>query len=161
MLRALIVASVAVGFLGCGGGTEEADELRKYVDSLKGFEEMNRQVSDHITLLDSPSIDVTAADLQKGRDLVDNYIAELAKLDGEFVSTELRRAFQNYYRKVQQAKELGADSGRDIKRERGNVAIALRHIEKYTKSHYAAGVDLLWGRMKIEGEMPLKWPAQS
>ena len=39
---------------------------------------------------------------------------------------------------MKDAIRLAADQGRVLKRERGNVAIGVRHIEKLTKLHYGA-----------------------
>ena len=58
---------------------------------------------------------------------------------------------------MKDAIRLAADQGRVLKRERGNVAIGVRHIEKLTKLHYGA-IDLLWTRQKIVDPFFLEWP---
>jgi len=142
---------------GCGGGNEDAEELKAYAVKMQGLESFTQKISDMITRLDSPSIQISVADLAAGRKLIDDYCAAVGEI-GEINYDELRRAYNNYAAKIEQAKELAADSGRDLKRERGNVSIGLRHIEKMTIQHYGSAIDLLWLRQKLPGEMPLKWP---
>ena len=157
MLRRLAVFALILGLGGCGGVNEEAEELKVYVAKMQELESYTKKISDSIALLDEPSVQISIADLAAGRVLIDDYIAAVEKFAlPEY--DDLRRAYNNYVRKVNQAKELAADSGRELKAERGNVAIALRHIEKMTDQHFNSGVDLLWVRQKMPGEMPLKWP---
>jgi len=142
---------------GCGGGNEEAEELKAYVVKMQQFESSTKKIRDYITRLDDHAIQISVADLAAGRNLIDDYCAAVGKIPPPEYD-DLRRAFNNYLAKIEQAKELAADSGRELKRERGNVAIGLRHIEKMTIQHYASAIDLLWLRQKIPEKMPLKWP---
>ncbi len=157
MLRRLAVFAMVLGLGGCGGVNEEAIELKAYVAKMQELESHTKKIRDSIARLDEPSVQISIADLAAGRRLVDDYIAAVEKI--EFPEyDDLRRAFNNYLRKIKQAKDLAADSGRELKGERGNVAIALRHIEKMTTQHFNSGIDLLWVRQHMEDEMPLKWP---
>jgi len=142
---------------GCGGGNEDAEELKAYVAKMQQFEGSSQKIRDHITQMDDHAIQISVADLAAGRKLIDEYCAAIGKIEAPNYD-DLRRAFNNYAAKIEQAKELAADSGRDLRRERGNVAIGLRHIEKMTIQHYGSAIDLLWLRQKLPGEMPLKWP---
>ena len=157
MLRRLAVSVLVLVLWGCGGNEEEAEELKAYVAKMQQLEQYTRQISDYISRLDDPSIKITRADLDTARKLINDYIAAVEQI-GSPEYDDLRRAYNNYLRKIAQAKDLAVDTGRELKRERGNVAIALRHIEKMTKQHYQSAIDLLWTRQRLPGEMPLKWP---
>ena len=156
-MRRLAVLALVLTVWGCGGGQEDADDLKKYVNAMKKMDGYNKQVKDTITNLDEPSYEITKADLDKARRLVDTYVDEVRKVE-QPAYRELRRAYDNYLRKLELAAEQAVDTGRELRRERGNVAIALREIENLTKRHYKSGVDLLWGRQNMGGEMPLQWP---
>lgn len=157
MLQRLAVFALILGLGGCGGVNEEAVELKAYVVKMQQLESYTKKISASIARLDEPSIQISVADLAAGRKLIDDYIAAVEKFAlPEY--DDLRRAYNNYLRKITQAKELAADSGRELKGERGNVAIALRHIEKMTVQHFNSAIDLLWVRQDMTDEMPLKWP---
>jgi hypothetical protein len=157
MLRKVAIFSLAIGFFGCGGGDKEALELQSYVDKIKALDGLNQKIASESTRINEPSIEITATDLVAARALISQYMVELGKI-GDIEYNSLRRSYDSYLRKVEQATELAADSGRELKRERGNVVIGLRHIEKVTIMHYQSAIDLLWTRQKIESTMPLKWP---
>jgi hypothetical protein len=142
---------------GCGGGNEDAEELKAYVVKMQEFESSTQQIRKYITRLDDRGVQISVADLAAGRKLIDEYCAAIGTIPPPNYD-DLRRAFNNYVAKIEQAKELAANSGRDLSRERGNVAIGLRHIEKMTIQHYNSAIDLLWLRQKLPDEMPLKWP---
>ncbi len=157
MLKTLAVAVLIMGFMGCGEDVEKQD-LLNYVNTMKGFEGKNREVISQIELLDDPSRDVTVADLQNARQLIADYIGDLKKVDPvKMEYRPLRLAYTTHLRQIEQATELAADKGNDLRRERGNVAIGVRHIEKSTKLHFNA-VDVLWLRKKVETPFPLMWP---
>jgi Asp-tRNA(Asn)/Glu-tRNA(Gln) amidotransferase C subunit len=157
MLRAVATLVLAMGLVACGGNEEQL-ELISYVNKLKEFDARNREVLKHIEKLDDPSINVTAEDLQDVRDFVAEYISELEKIDPvEMQFRALRLAYTTHMRQVSQANELASDKGNDLRRERGNVAIGVRHIEKFTKLHFKA-VDVLWLREKVQDPFPLAWP---
>ena len=69
----------------------------------------------------------------------------------------LRLAYTTHLRQIEQATELAANKGNELRRERGNVAIGVRHIEKSTKMHFNA-IDVLWLRQKVTDPFPLAWP---
>jgi hypothetical protein len=157
MLKVLAVAALAFGLIGCGNDAEKQD-LIKYVNTLKGFDGRNQEVIRQIKILDDPSRDITKADLQNARQLIADYVGDLKKIDqAEMVYRPLRLAYTTHLRQIEQATDLAADKGNDLRRERGNVAIGVRHIEKSTKLHFNA-VDVLWLRQKVETPFPLAWP---
>jgi len=157
MLRRLAILALILGLGGCGGRNEEAEELKAYVKKMQTLESHIQKINDYIIRMDSPSIQISVADLAMGRKAIDDYIAAVEQIETPTYD-DLRRAYDNYLRKIMQAKGLAVDTGRELKRERGNVAIALRHIEKMTRQHYKSAIDLLWVRQDIPDEMPLKWP---
>jgi spore cortex formation protein SpoVR/YcgB (stage V sporulation) len=157
MLRKLALVALAIGLCGCGEDAER-QELLDYVDKMKAFDPDNRRVVDFIRRLDDPSIEITAADLEAARRLIDEYIQQvqaIPSLDIDF--RELRVIHDLYGRKLAEAKAQAQDSGRELKRERGNVAIGMRHVEKMTDQHYKA-IDVLWLRKDFKEALPLKWP---
>lgn len=156
-MRRLTILALVLAVWSCGSGQEEADELKKYASSMQQLDSLNKQVAETLTHLNEPSLEVSEADLEAARRLCAAYAAEVEKIERPTWS-QLRRVYDNYLVKLKEAQEKAADTGRPLKQERGNVAIALGQIEKVTKRHYKSGIDLLWGRQKITDEMPLKWP---
>ncbi len=159
MLRAVTTLVLAMGLVACGSNEEQV-ELISYVNKLKGFDAKNREVLKQIEILDDPSIDVTSEDLEKVRGMIADYIGDLEKIDPvEMEYRALRLAYTTHMRQVSQANELASDKGNDLRRERGNVAIGVRHIEKFTKLHFKA-IDVLWLREKVSEPFPLAWPEE-
>tara|TARA_B100000902_G_scaffold57687_1_gene64611 strand:- start:1201 stop:1686 length:486 start_codon:yes stop_codon:yes gene_type:complete len=142
---------------GCGKGEEERKELEDYVEKLEVLGDSNGNVVKWIETLDDPSFQMEPEDLQQARDLIAEYVGKLGEIDPTQMSyRELRVTHNLYLTKMQDAIRLAADQGRELKRERGNVAIGVRHIEKLTKLHYGA-IDLLWTRQKIGEPLSLDW----
>ena len=157
MLRSVTMLVLAIGLMACGGNENQL-ELISYVKKLKEFDDKNREILKQIEILDDPSIDVSAEDLQEVREMVATYIADLEKIDPvEMEYRALRLAYTTHMRQVSQANELSSDKGNELRRERGNVAIGVRHIEKFTKLHFNA-VDVLWLREEVVEPFPLAWP---
>ena len=156
-MRRLTILALVLAVWSCGGDQEKADELRKYASSMKQLESLNKQVAETLTRLNEPSYKISKEDLDTARRLVDSYVAAIEKVERPTWS-QLRRVYDNYLTKLKEAQNIAVDTGRELGRERGNVGIALREIEKTTKRHYKSGIDLLWGRQNIVEEMPLKWP---
>ena len=142
---------------GCGKDQEERKELVDYVEKLEVLGASNGNVVKWIETLDDPSFQMQPEDLQRARDLIAEYVGKLGEIDPTQMSyRELRVTHNLYLTKMQDAIRLAADQGRVLKRERGNVAIGVRHIEKLTKLHYGA-IDLLWTRQKIAEPLSLDW----
>jgi hypothetical protein len=157
MLKTLAVAVLTVGLVGCGGD-EDRLELVSYVNNMKQLDDKHREITQRIEILDDPSNEITASDLQEARQIIDSYIAEIEKTDPtEMKYRPLRIAYTSHFKKLTQAAELAKDQGKELRRERGNVAIGVRHIEKTTRLHFTA-LDVLWLRQKVKEPFPLKWP---
>ena len=160
MLNKIVLFTVAVviGGYGCGKDEEERKELVGYAEKLAALSNSNGDVIKWIETLDDPSHQLEPEDLQKARDLIGEYVGKLEQIDPAQISyRELRVTHNLYLTKMKDAIRLAADQGRVLKRERGNVAIGVRHIEKLTKLHYGA-IDLLWTRQKIADPFFLEWP---
>lgn len=157
MFRKLAICTLVFALGGCGGD-EEAAELKAHVTKLQQFDGLNRQVAEFIARLDDPSYEIAESDLVDARGLIDRYVAEIGKIPSiDIEYRELRVAHDLYGRKLAEAKNQAADSGRELKRERGNVAIGMRYIRQMTELNYKA-IDVLWFRKDQPEEFPLKWP---
>jgi len=153
----LFIVVAGIGIYGCGKDEEERKELVSYVKKLAVLGNSNGEVVKWIETLDDPSFQMQPEDLQVARDLITEYVGKLGEIDPATLSyRELRVTHNLYLTKMQDAIRLAADQGRVLKRERGNVAIGVRHIEKLTKLHYGA-LDLLWSRQKIVDPLLLEW----
>ena len=153
----LFIVVAGIGIYGCGKDEEERKELVSYVKKLAVLGNSNGEVVKWIETLDDPSFQMQPEDLQQARDLIAEYVGKLGEIDPATLSyRELRVTHNLYLTKMQDAIRLAADQGRVLKRERGNVAIGVRHIEKLTKVHYGA-LDLLWSRQKIVDPLLLEW----
>ena len=162
MLRNLAILALVLG-LGLGGcSTEEEDKalLLDYVNTLTKMAEKNKQVVESIKHLRKPLDQISEQDLVMTRELINSYVSDLQTMFPRDLSyRELRVTHNLYVDKVSQAINLSGDKGREMRREKSNVDIGVRHIEKLTKRHYN-GIDILWLRQKIADPYPLVWPAK-
>ena len=159
MVRTIAICALLFALMGCDGSSQRVAEIRAYVEKIQQLDALNQRVDEFITRLDQTGeYEITEADLHEARRLIVNYVAEIQKIpSSDIVSRELRVTHDLYGRKLAEANNLAVDSGRELRRERGNVAIAMRHLEKMTKQHYQA-IDVLWLRANQPDELPLKWP---
>lgn len=159
MLRSVTMLALAIGLMACGDGDRaEKVELADYASKIKEFDGRNREIMSKIERLDDPSIDVSAADLEQMREFIAAYVSDLEKIDPvKLEYRRLRQTHKTYLSKVSQANELAVDTGKPLRNERGNISIAVRHLEKRTRAHYTA-LDVLWLQKKIEDPFPLTWP---
>ncbi|MEW6749923.1 MAG: hypothetical protein AB1505_02980 [Candidatus Latescibacterota bacterium] len=158
MLPLLAAVGLVFAVAACGGGERDARELREYVARMRQADPLNQRVAELSLRLDQPANEITAEDLVQARELVERYIAEMEEASGSHIGyQELRIVHDLYLRKLAEARDLAADTGRDLRRERGNVAIALRHIEKLTRQHHKA-LDVLWLRTDQPTALALQWP---
>ena len=119
----------------------------------------NREIVETIEHLRKPLSEISEQDLVKARRLINDYVAELqALVPDDLDYKELRLAHNLYVTKVAEAIPLSGDKGREVRREKSNVDIGVRHIEKLTIRHYKA-VDILWLQRKITDPYPLAWPS--
>ena len=156
MSRKLAVLTLALGLVGCGTEEEDKRILIEYVTKLKKLDDKNRQIVDTIEHLRKPLSEISEADLVKARQLINDYVAQLQTFPRDLTYRELRVTHNLYVDKASQAIELSGDKGREMRREKSNVDIGVRHIEKFTKRHHN-GMSVLWDRHKLP-DFPLEWP---
>ena len=157
MLRKLAILVLAIGLVGCS--TEEEDEqvLVQYINTMTKMADKNKQIVEAIKHLRKPIDQISAKDLADTRALINSYVSDMQTLFRRDLSyRELRVTHNLYVDKVSQAIELSGDKGREMKREKSNVAIGVKHIARYTERHYS-GMQILWERNKLS-DYPLSWP---
>ena len=157
MLRKLAILVLAIGLVGCS--TEEEDEqvLVQYINTMTKMADKNKQIVEAIKHLRKPIDQISAQDLADTRALINSYVSDMQTLFRRDLSyRELRVTHNLYVDKVSQAVELSGDKGREMKREKSNVAIGVKHIARYTERHYN-GMQILWERKKLS-DYPLSWP---
>ena len=145
-----------MGLVGCGTEEEDKQILIDYVTKLKELDAKNQQVVETIEHLRKPISEISEGDLAKARQLINEYVAKLQAFPRDLTYRELRVTHNLYVDKVAQAIELSGDKGREMRREKSNVDIGVRHIEKFTKRHHN-GMNVLWDRHKLP-DFPLEWP---
>ena len=159
MLRNLAILALVLG-LGLGGcSTEEEDKalLLDYVNTLTKMAEKNKQVVESIKHLRKPLDQISEQDLATTRELINSYVSDLQTLFPRDLSyRELRVTHNLYVDKVSQAINLSGDKGREMRREKSNVAIGVKHIARFTARHHN-GMLVLWERHKLP-DFPLLWP---
>ena len=157
MLRKLAILVLAIGLVGCS--TEEEDEqvLVQYINTMTKMADKNKQIVEAIKHLRKPIDQISAQDLADTRALINSYVSDLqTSFPRDLSYRELRVTHNLYVDKVSQAVELSGDKGREMKREKSNVAIGVKHIARYTERHYS-GMQILWERNKLS-DYPLSWP---
>ena len=100
---------------------------------------------------------ISEQDLAEARALINSYVSDVQTMFPRDLSyRELRVTHNLYVDKVSQAIELAGDKGREMRREKSNVAIGVKHIARFTRRHYN-GMLVLWERHKLT-DFPLEWP---
>ncbi len=156
MLKKLAILMLAVGLGGCGTEEEDKQLLIAYVAELKKLDEKNERIVRTIEHLRKPISEISERNLVEARQLINDYVAQLQTLPQDLPYRELRLTHNLYVEKVSQSIELSGDKGREMKREKSNVDIGVRHIEKFTKRHHN-GMSVLWERHRLP-DFPLEWP---
>ena len=156
MLKKLAILMLAVGLGGCGTEEEDKQMLIAYVAELKKLDEKNERIVRTIEHLRKPISEISERNLVEARQLINDYVAQLQTLPKDLPYRELRLTHNLYVEKVSQSIELSGDKGREMKREKSNVDIGVRHIEKFTKRHHN-GMSVLWERHRLP-DFPLEWP---
>ncbi len=156
MLKKLAILMLAVGLGGCGTEEEDKQILIEYVTKLKELDDENKRIVRIIEHLRKPISEISEQDLAEARQLINEYVAQLQTLPQDLPYRELRLTHNLYVEKVSQSIELSGDKGREMKREKSNVDIGVRHIEKFTKRHHN-GMSVLWERHRLP-DFPLEWP---
>lgn len=159
MSRKLAVLALALGLVACGGEETERQLLIDYVEQMQKLDGKNKQIVETIEHLRKPLSEISEQDLAKARQLINDYVSELKGLVPDDLDyKELRLAHNLYVTKVAESIPLSGDKGRELRREKSNVDIGVRHIEKLTKRHYKA-VDILWLQRRLTDPYPLVWPS--
>ena len=159
MSRKLAVLALALGLVACGGEETERQLLIDYVEQMQKLDSKNKQIVETIEHLRKPLSEISEQDLAKARQLINDYVSELKGLVPDDLDyKELRLAHNLYVTKVAESIPLSGDKGRELRREKSNVDIGVRHIEKLTKRHYKA-VDILWLQRRLTDPYPLVWPS--
>ena len=156
MLKKLAILMLAVGLGGCGTEEEDKQMLIAYVAELKKLDEKNERIVRTIEHLRKPISEISERNLVEARQLIIAYVAQLQTLPQDLPYRELRLTHNLYVEKVSKSIELSGDKGREMKREKSNVDIGVRHIEKFTKRHHN-GMSVLWERHRLP-DFPLQWP---
>ncbi len=156
MLKKLAILMLAVGLGGCGTEEEDKQLLIAYVTELKKLDDKNERIVRTIEHLRKPISEISERNLVEARQLINDYVAQLQTLPKDLPYRELRLTHNLYVEKVSQSIELSGDKGREMKREKSNVDIGVRHIEKFTKRHHN-GMSVLWERHRLP-DFPLEWP---
>lgn len=160
MSKKLAVLALAVGLVACGGEEAERQILIDYVQQMQKLDGKNKQIIETIEHLRKPLSEISEQDLASARQLINDYVSELKRLVPDDLDyKELRLAHNLYVTKVAEAIRLSGDKGREMRREKSNVDIGVRHIEKLTIRHYKA-VDILWLQRKLTDPYPLVWPSK-
>ncbi len=157
MLRKLAILVLAIGLVGCSTEEEDKQVLVQYINTMMKMADKNKQIVEAIKHLRKPIDQISAKDLADTRALINSYVSDMQTLFRRDLSyRELRVTHNLYVDKVSQAVELSGDKGREMKREKSNVAIGVKHIARYTERHYS-GMQILWERNKLS-DYPLSWP---
>ena len=157
MLRKLAILVLAIGLVGCSTEEEDKQVLVQYINTMTNMADKNKQIVEAIKHLRKPIDQISAQDLADTRALINSYVSDMQTLFRRDLSyRELRVTHNLYVDKVSQAVELSGDKGREMKREKSNVAIGVKHIARYTERHYS-GMQILWERNKLS-DYPLSWP---
>ncbi len=158
MQRCVTLCVLTLLVWGCNTGQANRAELQSYVEEMAGLEAQNREIAQFIIRLDQPSYEITEADLEQARVLVNQYVDQIqARQSTDMRYREMRVTHSLYQRKLAEVRDLVADTGRELRRERMNVAIGMRQLERLTQQHYTA-LDVLWLRTSQAEPFPLAWP---
>jgi len=161
MMRRIVGLAVILGLWGCGNEAEIA-ELKVYVKTIQGFADYNQRVENYIAQFDDPSRDVTQADLDQARQLLDEYSVKVTAVP-ESDWRELRNTHGVYVRAYEDARRLardetGAETG-DLRRQAHSIAIGFRNLRRDVETRVYPSIELLMIRRQIEGEeWTLAWP---
>ena len=156
MLRKLAVLALVLSLGGCSTEEEDKQVLIGYITKVKELDDKNRQIAETIEHLRKPIVEISGQDLAAARQLIIDYVAQLQTFPRDLPYRELRVTHNLYVDKVSLAIELSGDKGREMRREKSNVDIGVRHIAKFTRRHHN-GMNVLWDRHKLP-DFPLSLP---
>ena len=156
MLSKLAIMALVLSLGGCSTEQEDKQVLIDYVTQLKALDDKNKQIAKTIEHLKKPISEISAEDLAKARKLIVDYVEQLQSFPRDLPYRELRVTHNLYVDKVTMSIELSGDKGREMRREKSNVDIGVRHIEKFTRRHHN-GMNVLWDRHRLS-DFPLSLP---
>ena len=157
MLRNLAILALVVGLSACSTENEDKEILVQYINTMTKLADKNEQIVESIKHLRKPLDQISEQDLAEARALINSYVSDVQTMFPRDLSyRELRVTHNLYVDKVSQSVELAGDKGREMKREKSNVAIGVKHIARFTERHYG-GMLILWERNKLS-DFPLHWP---
>lgn len=157
MLKKLAILALAIGLVGCSTEEEDKAVLIDYVNTMAKMADKNEQIVKTIKHLRKPIDQISEQDLVIARELINSYVSDLQTMFPRDLSyRELRVTHNLYIDKVSQAIELSGNKGREMRREKSNVAIGVKHIARFTERHHN-GMLVLWERHKLS-DFPLVWP---
>lgn len=156
MLSKLAIMALVLSLGGCSTEQEDKQVLIDYVTQLKALDDKNKKIAETIEHLKKPISAISAEDLAEARKLIVDYVEQLQSLPRDLPYRELRVTHNLYVDKVTMSIELSGDKGREMRREKSNVDIGVRHIEKFTRRHHN-GMNVLWDRHRLS-DFPLSLP---
>ena len=156
MLRKLAVLALVLSLGGCSTEEEDKQVLIGYITKVKELDDKNREIAETIEHLRKPISEISEQDLAAARQLIIGYVTQLEAFPRDLPYRELRVTHNLYVDKVSLAIELSGDKGREMRREKSNVDIGVRHIAKFTRRHHN-GMNVLWDRHKLP-DFPLSLP---
>ena len=157
MLRNLTILALVVGLSACSTENEDKEMLVQYINTMTKLADKNEQIVESIKHLRKPMDQISEQDLAEARALINSYVSDVQTMFPRDLSyRELRVTHNLYVDKVSQSVDLAGDKGREMRREKSNVAIGVKHIARFTGRHYN-GMLVLWERHKLT-DFPLEWP---
>ena len=143
MLKKQAILALDLSLSGCSTEEEDKQVLIDYVAQLQALDDKNKQIAETIEHLKKPISEISVEDLATARQLIVDYVTQLQALPRDLSYRELRVTHNLYVDKVTMAIELSGDKGREMRREKSNVDIGVRHIEKMTRRHNKA-ITVMW-----------------
>ena len=157
MLRNLTILALVVGLSACSTDKQDKEMLVQYINTMTKLADKNKQIVESIKHLRKPMDQISEQDLAEARGLITSYVSDVQTMFARDLSyRELRVTHNLYVDKVSLAIELSGDKGREMRREKSNVDIGVRHIAKFTRRHHN-GMHVLWDRHKLP-DFPLSLP---
>ena len=157
MLRNLAILALVVGLSACSTDKQDKEMLVQYITTMTKLADKNEQIVESIKHLRKPMDQISEQDLAEARALINSYVSDVQTMFPRDLSyRELRVTHNLYVDKVSQAINLSGDKGREMRREKSNVAIGVKHIARFTARHHN-GMLVLWERHKLP-DFPLLWP---
>lgn len=158
MIRRIVALAVLAALFACGDAQDEVEELKTYVQHLRGLDDYNRQVEVLIKQFDDPTSEITPADIAAARKMLGEYATAVEAVPSP-TSSMLRNTHNLYVRSFGDARRLASDETGDEKRQAHSVAIGLRRLRTAIEDRVFPALDVLLARERLDGEeYELGWP---